>query len=86
VWPTLGPSHYEIWHAVITEAIIYDSSDQIVNNHAHRSRAWNQTAYTLFHRKARLYDMGYKVTKLFGHYYYVYFSTELTSGFKPLDS
>lgn len=74
---------YEIWHAVITEAIIYDSSDQIAKNHAQRSHAWNQTAYTLFHRKVRLYHMGYKATKLFGHYYYVYFSTELQSDFEP---
>lgn len=67
------------------EAIIYDSSDQIVNNHAHRSRAWNQTAYTTFHRKARIYDTGYKATRLFGHYYYVYFSTHLSGDFRPED-
>lgn len=74
---------YEIWYAVITEAIIYDSSDQIVNTYAHRSGAWNQTAYRLFHRKAKFSDMGYKATKLFGHYYYVYFSTDLKMDFGP---
>lgn len=68
---------YDLWHAVVTESIVYDSADQIVTDRAYRSAAWNQSAYRLFQEKAP--DMGYKATKLFGHYYYVYFSTDLPS-------
>lgn len=68
----------------ITEAIIYDSSGNIINDHAHRSCAWNQTAYT-FRKKVPFGQNGYKATKLFGHYYYVYFSTHLSGDFRPED-
>ncbi len=68
---------YDLWHAVVTEAIVYDSADQIVKDRTHRSTTWSRAAHRLFQENA--HDMGYKATKLFGHYYYVYFSTDLPS-------
>lgn len=73
----------EIWYAVNNETIIYDSSDQIIKKHANRPPAWNRTAFQLFDKK--FHNTGYTAKKLFGHYYYVYFSTALHSGFKPED-
>lgn len=55
------------------EAVIYDSSDQILKDYKHRTRDWNRTAFTL-RKKAPFGSLGFKATKLFDHYYYVHFS------------
>jgi len=68
----------------ITEAIIYDSSDQIADNHAQRSTIWNRAAYSL-NKEVPFGLIGYKTYKLLGHYYYTVFDSSRNSDYQLKD-
>lgn len=61
----------------VSTAFIYDSSDQIIRNETKRTREWYLTVCS-FRKKVPFGRSGFHTTKLFGHYYYVVFNTELT--------